>query len=555
MFSDTSSINSPVKNPATVQRDDIRDRMFEEARRKAELGEDVSIDIYVYRIANERALIEIAKIAAAQNGAATSKYIQNYGIKDERALIEIAKIAAANDGLGTSEHIKNYGIKDERALIEIAKIAAAQSGYGTSKYIQNYGITDQQALVEIAKIAAANDGSGTSAHIQNYGIKDQEALREIATIALSNNIESLGQLDKYQLSGETLRSRVITPVLIGELRPDEFRRGLLERFKWLAAQEKIPRESVFNKNPPSNWSSLEPCERAAFMARRFAELYAEYIKRETPLDLSLEVVAEEVVYDALAATIAYYDKVEITRYQTRARATLALLSGYDSIPTGDLSPNSCRELWGVLTTARSIIGEDLARRLPVSLSNEYKARALRLLSLYTAIVGLKGEGPVFDKPIDSTDSFDGAETLLTEEVTKAFSERVLCGAVGQQGSVVRLWDMWGDLTPLIVLAGRYQANPAWAPEIPVLSEIARRCLDDSFHQWRYRREDNQLSMLSDEQLNGWKQNAHDISIVTVDAQDAHRAEASALTNIQNIFSTNLLVHLPREAASAVEQEP
>jgi hypothetical protein len=41
-------------------------------------------------------------------------------------------------------------------------------------------------------------------------------------------------------------------------------------------------------------------------------------------------------------------------------------------------------------------------------------------------------------------------------------------------------------------------------------------------------------MLSDEQLKGWKQNAHDISIVTVDAHDAHRAEASALTNIQSI---------------------
>ena len=83
----------------------------------------------------------------------------------EKIVIEIAKIAAAQDGRGVSENIRNYEITAPAALIEIAKIAAAKSGRGVSEYIRNYGITDQAALIEIAKIAAAENGYGVSKEI------------------------------------------------------------------------------------------------------------------------------------------------------------------------------------------------------------------------------------------------------------------------------------------------------------------------------------------------------------------------------------------------------
>ena len=155
----------------------------------------------------QKALVEIAKLAAQQDGWRTSENIKNYGIeasspKGRQALIEIAKLAAQQNGWGTSEFIKNYGIdpsppESRQALIEIAKLAAQQSGFGISRYIKNYSIDastleGRQALIEIAKLAAQKDGWGTSKHIKNYSIdtstpKGRQALKEIAQLAAQQN--------------------------------------------------------------------------------------------------------------------------------------------------------------------------------------------------------------------------------------------------------------------------------------------------------------------------------------------------------------------------------
>ncbi len=169
----------------------------------AQNGEGVSYRIQNYGIRNEEALMEIAKIAAAQNGEGVSRYIQKYGIRNEEALIEIAKIAAAQNGEGVSYRIQNYGIRNEESLIEIAKIAAAQDGGGVSQYIQKYRITNEEALIEIAKIAAAQTGRGVSQYIQNYGIRNEEALIEIAKIAAAQNGEGVSQyIQNYGIRNE-----------------------------------------------------------------------------------------------------------------------------------------------------------------------------------------------------------------------------------------------------------------------------------------------------------------------------------------------------------------
>ena len=194
-------------------------------------------------IDEQRELIEIAKLAAQQNGEMTSRYIQNYGIndqysltyilkeaalqnddtfkyiqnygiknqetliqfamsssvstisgyihyfgiKDERALIDIAKLSIQESVGWTSRHIKNYGIKNQQALDEIALLGAERHPGTISEYIQNYGIKNEELLIKIAKLAAKHSGDLTSRYIQNYGIKDQKILIEIAVIAAVQN--------------------------------------------------------------------------------------------------------------------------------------------------------------------------------------------------------------------------------------------------------------------------------------------------------------------------------------------------------------------------------
>ena len=135
----------------------------------------------------KKALIEIAKLGALQNGEKVGCYIKNFGIKDQDALVEIAKLIAQKHGLEISYYINNFEIKDQAALIEIAKIAAQQDGGGTSKYIRNYRIENPEVLIQIAKLAAQQDGKETSQNILNYNIENQEALIEIANLATRQN--------------------------------------------------------------------------------------------------------------------------------------------------------------------------------------------------------------------------------------------------------------------------------------------------------------------------------------------------------------------------------
>src|SRR5271163_2807840 len=113
------------------------------------------------------------------------KDLQKYGIdphtqEGQQALIEIAKLAAQQNGWGTSQYIKEYGIdastlEGRQALIEIAKLAAQQNGGGTSQVIKQYGIDvstleGRQALIEIAKLAVQQNAKGTSRYIKEYSI-------------------------------------------------------------------------------------------------------------------------------------------------------------------------------------------------------------------------------------------------------------------------------------------------------------------------------------------------------------------------------------------------
>jgi hypothetical protein len=118
-------------------------------------------------------------------------------------LIEIAKLAAQQNGDGTSSHIKKYGIdastqEGRQGLIEIAKLAAQQNGPGTSNNILEYGIhrfpDEQLALIEIAKLAAQQNAKDTLQFFYNYRIDTKtdigkERLKDISNVFFSNYVK------------------------------------------------------------------------------------------------------------------------------------------------------------------------------------------------------------------------------------------------------------------------------------------------------------------------------------------------------------------------------
>ena len=195
----------------------------------------------------QQALIEIAKLAAQQNGWETSNRIDSHGIngstpQGQRALIEIAKLAAQQSGWGTSLNIENYGIdastpEGQQALIEIAKLAAQHSDKGISALIKRYRISastqeGQRALIEIAKLSAQKNGWETSMHIDNYGIETstqegQQAMIEIAKLAARKGRGISALITRYGIKASSPEGRQAL-IEIAKLAAQQDAHGTLE---------------------------------------------------------------------------------------------------------------------------------------------------------------------------------------------------------------------------------------------------------------------------------------------------------------------------------------
>jgi hypothetical protein len=297
------------------------------------------------------------------------------------------------------------------------------------------------------------------------------------------------------------------------------------------------------------FQELAPHERLARVATWLQSRYDGFT--DELLSYQHEVLAEEAICDVLAATIVYWRTADLARYGNRARASLAALTGYDSIPSGQMSSNSLRELYGVLLTAYHMIGPDLAKIVPVDLSDT--PRALKILSLATAIKGLRYSLPEHSGTISTPEQYDEAERNYTQLACTALQKTL---RIKTTESLQHLWDYWGgDLTPLIVLAGRCKAHYEWQAARPFLKQIAARCLDGSFYNWRYRRDDKQLDMLNDQQLQSWRNNPTRIALHTAEAVHQVDAARSIVEQAKIIFNTRIYHHLPPSIRETVHNDP
>ncbi len=68
--------------------------------------------------------------------------------------IQKVKAFAQENGFQIAQDIQKFKITDQTALIEIAKICAEKCGAEIAHQIQNFEITDEAALIELAKMCA-----------------------------------------------------------------------------------------------------------------------------------------------------------------------------------------------------------------------------------------------------------------------------------------------------------------------------------------------------------------------------------------------------------------
>jgi hypothetical protein len=579
----------------------------------AKNGEETSRYIARFDITDQQALIQIAKAAAAQDGRGTSCFIKKYGIHEEASRIEVAMIAAARDGGGTSEWIRNYGIKNKQALFEIAKVALSWCCYGTSENIGQYSFRDERTRIRLAMVAAAQNGHATGVNIRKYGISNQNALIEIAKIAAAQSEFGIGRtIENFDIKDEGIRieiartaaarsgwctSRNIKSYNIDDesARKDIFRIAVLqdlaagayvELFK-LSADDKhrilneahlvygatIRAERTWSPEVNARFDGLLAfAERATYCRvaldmefcikcscdwdsltnrQRLRVLVSELIESSPYFDSSLldyeaEIEAEELCRKAFAVSVLAWEHADINRYGSRSQASLALFSGYEDLPNvKGLSGNTVRELWGTLTTAYELLREPPARVIPVSFRNT--KLALEVIMLAATLKGLGGEIPKYSEHFVSDQELKTAREHLATLIGVKLSEELQIESI-KPGAIGELLSHWGgDLAPFFVLAARYRGDEdaTWQEELPVLREIARHVLSDTFHDWRYRNDDEQLSMLSSRQLAAWRRNPSELVLERVNAEVPTGTVAERM---RATFETNLLRHIPQEVA-------
>lgn len=148
------------------------------------------------------------------------QFLQDIDIQEQKDLVEILKLIAAQDPNSLSNAIANCRINSEADRIAIAEIAAKvhndvylstddDNGFEFSKYFHNYKIQEERARVKIAKIAAVTDGNSVSKRIANYNIKAAHDRFEVARIAVQQEPHStLQNLSNYQLD-ETQKTELM----------------------------------------------------------------------------------------------------------------------------------------------------------------------------------------------------------------------------------------------------------------------------------------------------------------------------------------------------------
>lgn len=108
-------------------------------------------NIAKFKIQDEHVLIEFLKRGAESDPYSCINHVlPNIGLKNQKALVEIAKIAMDNHANCVAEGIKGLKIIDEKDRIELAKIAVSKSYYNILK-LDDFEITDKKALLDIAK--------------------------------------------------------------------------------------------------------------------------------------------------------------------------------------------------------------------------------------------------------------------------------------------------------------------------------------------------------------------------------------------------------------------
>ena len=269
-----------------------------------------------------------------------------------------------------------------------------------------------------------------------------------------------------------------------------------------------------------------------------------------------EVKSEEEASHILSFLIEHQSEipldispVELSRYALKEITGYAPLDGKDT--------RNVPEIYKTLLSVSESIGKitDTVQIGPECWSRKYLERTMDVLFSIKTLRDLMGDEWKGEEFRIDLGNICVLETELQNSVAKEFSKRVGLEEETVAETLSKLSRKWGkDLSPLYILAGRFNAQEMWHSELPVLREIIKEVLNGSFNAFKYDTPEarEQLSMLNSEQEVVWRENPLSVRYVSTE-EVPDLCPEERIRNALNIVDSNLISHAQAHGWSYVEE--
>lgn len=476
-----------------------------------------SFDIY-----DEKALLDIAKIAVKSFPYSLADNIRMFGIENEKFRFELAKelLNTRSIQAAFSKYLENFDISNSEYLVKLARIAS-QIDASFSIYVQEYGITDQELLVEFARNAAHRYARHTAIYFSTYVIEDSNSRLEIAKIIANKNpIELSDNLIEFNIADKTSLYFLLCECLKSVNSPfdtlkilDDFAFELWRRPK--DGYEKIRKRGMtiqkvekWCKNYFRHFLTLEPLLEMIDSAPKDAYIRLDILKR---CILKKDLLEKKQPKNFQEIICVLYDIEE--KYMPDDKISSNVKNSFYKV-IKQLDNNSFSGVFHHLNIDGKLF-QNSNHLLQV-------IDFLHTLSILLGLEGLENEKREYLKSILKGKRIDLNNIRFIQDEIRSLFVKKLTGVFGfgesniEYNQLEKLEAKWGSLEAVISLIGRFQASRYLNIELPILGRFLEMCIKESFESYKYEGfsgdtkdqslAKKQIGFLNKNQMKSWRLN-------------------------------------------------
>ena len=218
-------------------------------------------------------------------------------------------------------------------------------------------------------------------------------------------------------------------------------------------------------------------------------------------------------------------------------------------PFANISPNTLSSIFA--------LGLEISQLRPLPFRGHSIPAPETLVRGFTALRDLMSITDVKDDDLNqllgSPNFAEAAENAYVEAFSRMFATENL--SITYE-SFMALKGRWGDLSPVSTLLSRFRGRPAWLNEIPLLASVMQAGLDGTFKELKFGAGDQQVSFLSQRQLDEWTKVRSRLDLWRPRLSPSQSNSGDAATQgLRDHLATNVIPHLREAAEGMAHHDP